>query len=261
MPAARGRRPDDGEDARADDGADAQRDQLDRAEHPLHLVPGVLRLGEDPVDRLRAEELVHAEMWAEDISRGARRIRDCGGRRDRPRPRRPGRPPVAPGSPRASGSGRRCSGAGPCGRAAAPAGPAAVAPSKSSRGESPTWSASAGATSSLRQVRRKISASGLPVCSIAETDTTPKRPAQALLLEQRGRYESQFETIASARPRAAELVERRHDVVGRRPTSRRSRKCDASVENASSVRVPPSRSDRDAVQEAAPEVGLARTPP
>ena len=53
------------------------------------------------------------------------------------------------------------------------------------------------------QVRRKISASGLPVSSIAETETVWKYRESPRSSSSRGRYESQFDTTASGSPRAA----------------------------------------------------------
>ena len=54
---SRRRGSDRGEDARSDDGADPERDQIPRTERFAELVALFMRLGDELIERLRAEEL------------------------------------------------------------------------------------------------------------------------------------------------------------------------------------------------------------
>ena len=229
----------------ADDGADAERDQLDRPERPLQLVRRLLRVGEDRVERFFPEERVaHAGRAA-----GYQELRLGSGRQAQSRRGTSVRlrirsgTPVVPLVPIEQQRSRAR---------------AARAPSTSSRGESPTCSASPGATPSRRQVRWKISGVGLAGWPRSpKPKTTSKAGRGRGPRAARGRCESQFEMTASARPRAPRA---RRASAGRRrrwPRSRARGSAWPAGRRPRPRRRPRRATARTPDQEVAPEVLLA----
>ena len=237
--AARRGGPDGGEDSGADDGADAERDQLHRTERPLHLVLGLLRVGEDQVERLLPEELAHAKVRRR-ISEGGRRAGDP------LRQLRQARDPV--------GDVRR---ARPGGRAAAPAAPRRARP-RSRR------AASRRRGGSLRRARRRARRSGgrsprraCPSPRSPRRTTRPEVPREAAALEELRQVRVPVRDDRERRIRAPRARSRAGGRPGRRPTTPGSRKCRARRANASSDSGPPSSSRRTRPRKVAPELGLA----
>ena len=164
-------------------------------------------------------------------------------------------------SPRGSGSGRSRRDRGPRGREAAlPAPrrgrlrrPRAANPRRGPRRRR--------RSESLAQVRRKISGSGLPVASIAETDTVWKNPERPVFSSRRGRCESQLDTTARGKTARGQRFERRAGRRGRPSRTAGSRKCSARRPKASSESGPPSSRRRTRPRKSRQNAGSPRTPP
>ena len=145
------------------------------------------------------------------------------------------------------------------GREAALRGPRPARPRRHRGASRPRGAPRTAERRASRQVRWKISGAGLPVASIAETETTRKNARQPSASSSRGRCESQFEMTASSRPRPASSssVGRTSPYTAHEPGSR---KCvgetgESRVRDDSAV-------DRraHAREEGAPEILLAARP-